>query len=110
MNLAPLLVALIATTAAGTPGDPVLLDFQATWCGPCREMRPEVDALIKKGYPIKPVDIDRQPELSGRYKVTAVPTFPSEVTGACTPCTSSFSTRTTARRSARSSGAAPQLR
>ena len=75
MNLASLLVALIVTSAAETPGDPVLLDFQATWCGPCQEMRPEIDKLVRKGYPVKQIDIDRSPELSDRYKVSAVPTF-----------------------------------
>jgi thiol-disulfide isomerase/thioredoxin len=75
MNLATLLVALIATSAAEASGDPVLLDFQATWCGPCREMRPEVDKLVQKGYPVRQVDIARSPELSSRYNVTAVPTF-----------------------------------
>jgi thiol-disulfide isomerase/thioredoxin len=75
MTFASLLVALIATTAADTSGDPVLLDFSATWCGPCRQMRPEIDKLIAKGYPVKPVDIDRSPEMSERYRVSAVPTF-----------------------------------
>jgi thiol-disulfide isomerase/thioredoxin len=75
MTYATLLVALIATTAAETSGDPVLLDFQASWCGPCNQMRPEIDKLIAKGYPVKAVDIDRSPELSERYRVSAVPTF-----------------------------------
>ena len=75
MNLATLLVALIATSAADTSGDPVLLDFQATWCAPCQQMRPEVEKLVKRGYPVKQVDIDRSPDLSDRYNVTAVPTF-----------------------------------
>ena len=75
MNLATLLVALIATSAAETPGAPVLLDFQATWCGPCREMRPVVEKLVQKGYPVRQIDIDRSRELSDRYQVKTVPTF-----------------------------------
>ena len=75
MNIATLLVALIATSAADAPGDPVLLDFQATWCHPCQVMRPVVDKLVEKGYPVRQIDIDRSPEMSERYKVTAVPTF-----------------------------------
>jgi thiol-disulfide isomerase/thioredoxin len=75
MNLATLLVALIATSAAETPGDPVLLDFQAAWCNPCQQMRPEVEKLVERGYPVRKIDIDREPQLSDRYRVTAVPTF-----------------------------------
>ena len=75
MNIATLLVALIATSAADTTGDPVLLDFQAVWCGPCQQMAPEVEKLVSKGYPVKKVDINQSPKLSERYNVEAVPTF-----------------------------------
>lgn len=75
MTIATLFVALIAISAEPGPGDPVLLDFHAAWCGPCQQMRPEVDKLVRKGYPIRSVDVDRSPELSERYKVSAVPTF-----------------------------------
>jgi thiol-disulfide isomerase/thioredoxin len=75
MISASLLFALIVTTAADTSGEPRLLDFHASWCGPCRQMRPEVDKLVRKGYPVESVDIDRAPQKAGRYKVSAVPTF-----------------------------------
>jgi thiol-disulfide isomerase/thioredoxin len=76
MTYATLLIALIALPA-GTErsGDPIMLDFTATWCGPCRSMKPAVETLVEKGYPIKPVDIDRSPDLAERYQVTGVPTF-----------------------------------
>ena len=76
MTIASLLLALIVTTAADTSnGEPVLLDFHASWCGPCREMRPEVAKLVRKGYPIQSVDFDRSQDLVEKYHVTAVPTF-----------------------------------
>ncbi len=77
MTIANLLLALLATTAnaAADRDRPLILDFTATWCGPCQQMKPAVEDLARKGYPIKPVDIDRYPELAQRYNVTGVPTF-----------------------------------
>ena len=57
------------------PAFPVLLSFHADWAGPCQQMRPEIEKLIKAKYPVERVDIDRSPELPGRYKVTSIPTF-----------------------------------
>ena len=76
MTIASLLLALVVTTAADTSGgDPVLLDFHASWCGPCQTMRPEIAKLAQNKYPIRSVDIDRSPEIAERYNVTAVPAF-----------------------------------
>ncbi|MGE3820157.1 MAG: thioredoxin domain-containing protein [Isosphaeraceae bacterium] len=75
MNLATLLLALALPCWTEPASEPVMLDFSAEWCGPCRQMRPAVDQLLRKGYPIKPVDVDENPELAERYQVTGVPTF-----------------------------------
>jgi thiol-disulfide isomerase/thioredoxin len=76
MTIASLLLALItALPSSVATSEPVLLDFHADWCGPCRQMRPAVEQLARKGYPIKSIDIDRAPDLRDRYGVDAVPTF-----------------------------------
>lgn len=57
---------------------PVLVDFYATWCGPCRIMSPILEDLRKtvgdKALIIK-VDVDEEEELSLRYNVQSVPTL-----------------------------------
>ena len=78
MTVATLLLALLTATnpsSGGGPSDPVLLDFHADWCGPCQRMRPAVDQLSRKGYPVKSINIDRSQAVAQRYGVQAVPTF-----------------------------------
>lgn len=57
---------------------PVLVDFWASWCGPCKMAGPEVEAVAEamgdKALVAK-VNIDELPELTTRYNVKAVPTF-----------------------------------
>jgi thiol-disulfide isomerase/thioredoxin len=78
MTVATLLLALFTATnpsSGGGPSDPILLDFHADWCGPCQKMRPAVDQLSRKGYPVKSINIDRSKATADRYGVQAVPTF-----------------------------------
>jgi thiol-disulfide isomerase/thioredoxin len=78
MTIASLLLALITATNAPSQdasSDPILLDFHAHWCGPCRQMRPAVKELIQNGYPVKSIDIDKAPAWRERYGVSGVPTF-----------------------------------
>ena len=48
--------------------------FNAAWCGPCQQMKPHIDALVKEGYSIEMVDVDEQPTLAESANVRGVPT------------------------------------
>ncbi len=76
MTIATLLIALTTISASNTAsGEPMMLDFTATWCGPCKQVRPTVEQLIQNGYRIRAVDIDNNQDLAAQYEVTRVPTF-----------------------------------
>ena len=79
VSLQAALVSALLTVSA--PGETVLLDFTASWCGPCQQMAPVVNQLMLQGAPIRKVDIDRERELAARYKVTGVPCFVMVVDG-----------------------------
>ena len=56
---------------------PVLLDFFASWCGPCRMVGPILDEIAEEREDIKDckVNIDEQPELAHRYRIMTIPTL-----------------------------------
>lgn len=59
----------------------VLLDFTATWCGPCQQMSPLISRLKREGHPIRKVDVDKEPELARRFNVSSIPAFVLVVDG-----------------------------
>lgn len=55
--------------------EPVLVDFWATWCGPCRMQGPIIDSMAQEGYNVGKVDVDENPDIARRYNVMSIPTL-----------------------------------
>lgn len=56
---------------------PIILDFHATWCGPCKMLAPHLQSIQNKykgKLVIYKIDVDKEPELAKLFKVQAMPT------------------------------------
>ena len=57
---------------------PVLVDFWATWCGPCKAMSPAIDKLVEEmagQVKVVKVDIDSNPSVASQFGVMSIPSF-----------------------------------
>lgn len=59
-------------------GKPTVVDFSATWCGPCRAMKPIFESLADElgdKFNFVTIDVDENPELANKYQIQSIPAF-----------------------------------
>jgi thioredoxin 1 len=55
--------------------EPVLVDFYADWCGPCRRQAPVIDALAVEGFKTVKANVNVEQELADAYRISVLPTL-----------------------------------
>ncbi len=74
MKMIMLLMLAVDAASSSTP-DVQLLDFSASYCGPCQQMVPILQTMGREGFPVRQIDISSDPELTKRFSVDRIPTL-----------------------------------
>src|SRR6267154_762786 len=78
LGMLPLKLLVVSVLGWGANADANLdgvVEFTASWCGPCQQMSPIVSRLERHGYSIRKVDVDSNRDLCRRFNVDRMPTF-----------------------------------
>lgn len=70
-----MLLMMAVDGASGSTPDVQLLDFSASYCGPCQQMVPILQSMGREGFPVRQIDISSDPELTKRFNVDRIPTL-----------------------------------
>lgn len=64
-------------TVVTESGKPVLIDFWASWCGPCRMIAPFIEEIAteRQDITVGKIDVDQEMELAMQFQVTSIPTL-----------------------------------
>ncbi len=74
MKMIMLLMMAVDGASNSTP-EVQLLDFSASYCGPCQQMVPILQSMGREGFPVRQIDISSDPELTKRFNVDRIPTL-----------------------------------
>ena len=60
-----------------TSDKPVLIDFWASWCGPCQMLSPTIDLIADENpqFTVGKINVDEQPELAAAFRIESIPTL-----------------------------------